>query len=181
MIETSLHTHYKKSIVPALMKGLSIENVHAVPRLEKVIINIGLGRAIQDPKIVQTAQEELGKITGQKPVITKAKKAIANFKLRKGMPIGVMVSLRGNQMYEFVERLIHIALPRVRDFKGISSKGFDKSGNYNLGIKEHLIFPEIDFDKADKVFGMNITFVTNVEDVEKSRALLTEMGMPFRK
>ncbi|MEZ4820338.1 MAG: 50S ribosomal protein L5 [Bdellovibrionota bacterium] len=168
-------------MIPALKEKLSIKNIHAVPQLEKVVINVGLGRAIQDPKVIQVAVEELGKITGQKPVITRAKKAIANFKLRQGMPIGCMVTLRGSQMYEFIERLVHVSLPRVRDFKGISPKGFDKNGNYNLGIKEHLIFPEIDFDKVDKVFGMNITFVTSTDDSVKAKALLTEMGLPFRK
>ncbi|MCB1198047.1 MAG: 50S ribosomal protein L5 [Deltaproteobacteria bacterium] len=181
MIGTSLQTHNKEKIIPALKEKLSIKNIHAVPQLEKVVINVGLGRAIQDPKVIQVAVEELGKITGQKPVITRAKKAIANFKLRQGMPIGCMVTLRGSQMYEFIERLVHVSLPRVRDFKGISPKGFDKNGNYNLGIKEHLIFPEIDFDKVDKVFGMNITFVTSTDDSVKAKALLTEMGLPFRK
>lgn len=181
MLSTSLQNYYADTVIPALKEKLSVKNVNAVPKLDKVIINVGLGRAIQDPKVIQSAQEDLGKITGQRPVITKAKKAIANFKLRKGMPIGVMVTLRGRKMYEFVERLVHISLPRVRDFKGISPKGFDKGGNYNLGIKDHLIFPEIEYDKVDKVFGMNITFVTTADDQEKAKALLTEMGLPFRK
>lgn len=180
MLTTSLQKHYGETIVPALKEKLSVKNLNAVPRVEKIIINVGLGRAIQDPKIVQSAQEDLGLITGQRPVVCKAKKAIANFKLRKGMPIGVMVTLRGRRMYEFAERLIHIALPRVRDFKGISPKGFDQNGNYNLGLKEHTIFPEIQFDKVDKVFGMNVTFVTSTDDKEQSKQLLTEMGLPFR-
>jgi len=181
VIQTSLHQHYLKKIVPALQEKLSIKNIYAVPKLEKVVINVGLGIAIQDPKIIQVAETELTKITGQKPVVTRAKKAIANFKLRQGMPIGCMVTLRGKKMYEFVERLVHVALPRVRDFKGISAKGFDKSGNYNLGIKDHLIFPEVDFDKVDKSFGMNISFVTKTNDLNAAKALLTEIGLPFRK
>lgn len=181
MIKTSLQQYHREKIIPSLQAKLEIKNVHALPHLEKVVINAGLGSAIQDPKIIQVVEGELSKITGQKPVVTRAKKAIANFKLRKGMPIGCMVTLRGKKMYEFVERLIHVALPRVRDFKGVSSKGFDKSGNYNLGIKDHLIFPEIDYDKVNKVFGMNIAFVTSGGDVEQSRALLAEMGLPFRK
>lgn len=181
MFTANLHQHFTKTIVPALQTELGLKNTMAVPRLSKVVINIGLGKAISDPKIVQVAQEELAKITGQKPVVTLAKKAIANFKLREGMPIGCMVTLRKQKMYDFIERLVHVSLPRVRDFKGLSLKSFDQEGNYTLGIKEHLIFPEIDFDKVDKVIGMNITFVTTAKNKVEAQALLTQLGLPFRK
>jgi len=152
----------------------------AVPRLEKVVINMGMGEAIANQKILDTATDELRAITGQKPVITKAKKSIASFKLRQGMPIGVVVTLRGDRMYEFLDRLVSVALPRVRDFRGVSPKAFDGRGNYTIGIREQLIFPEIDFNKVDKLRGMNISIVTTARNDEQARALLKGLGMPFR-
>jgi large subunit ribosomal protein L5 len=152
----------------------------AVPRIQKVVINMGMGEAIANQKILDTAADELRAITGQKPVITKAKKSIASFKLRQGMPIGVVVTLRGDRMYEFLDRLVSVALPRVRDFRGVSPKAFDGRGNYTIGIREQLIFPEIDFNKVDKLRGMNITIVTTARNDEQSRALLKGLGMPFR-
>jgi large subunit ribosomal protein L5 len=152
----------------------------AVPRIEKVVINMGMGEAIANAKVLDTAVEELKAIAGQKPVITRAKKSIASFKLRQGMPIGAMVTLRGEQMYEFFDRLVSIALPRVRDFRGVSPKAFDGRGNYTIGIREQLIFPEIDFNKVDKLRGMNISIVTTARDDEQARALLKALGMPFR-
>ncbi len=172
---------YKKEIAPALAKEFGIENPMAIPRIEKVIVNMGLGEAIANAKILDTAVEELRSITGQKPVITKAKKSIAAFKLREGMNIGAMVTLRGERMYEFLDRLISVALPRVRDFRGISAKAFDGRGNYTLGVREQLIFPEIDFNKVDKTRGMNISIVTTAKNDEQSRALLKALGMPFRQ
>jgi large subunit ribosomal protein L5 len=152
----------------------------AIPRIEKVVVNMGMGEAIANSKILDTATEELRSITGQKPVITKAKKSIASFKLRQGMPIGVVVTLRGDRMYEFLDRLMSVALPRVRDFRGVSPKAFDGRGNYTIGIREQLIFPEIDFNKVDKLRGMNISIVTTARNDEQARALLKSMGMPFR-
>ena len=152
----------------------------AVPRLEKVVINMGMGEAIANQKILDTAADELRSITGQKPVVTKAKKSIASFKLRQGMPIGVVVTLRGDRMYEFLDRLVSVALPRVRDFRGVSPKAFDGRGNYTIGIREQLIFPEIDFNKVDKLRGMNISIVTTARNDEQARALLKGLGMPFR-
>ncbi len=172
---------YKKEIAPALAKEFGIKNPMAIPRIEKIIINMGLGEAIANAKILDTAVEELRSITGQKPVVTKAKKSIAAFKLREGMNIGAMVTLRGERMYEFLDRLISVALPRVRDFRGISAKAFDGRGNYTLGVREQLIFPEIDFNKVDKTRGMNISIVTSAKNDEQSRALLKAMGMPFRQ
>jgi large subunit ribosomal protein L5 len=172
---------YRAELAPQLMKDLQLKNVMEVPRVEKVTINMGLGEAIQNIKVLETAVEELGKITGQKAVITKAKNSIASFKLREGMPIGCMVTLRRNRAYEFLDRLINVALPRVRDFKGISPKAFDGRGNYTLGIREQLIFPEIDLDKIDKVKGLNVTIVTSAKTDEEGRALLAALGMPFRK
>jgi large subunit ribosomal protein L5 len=163
------------------MKDLQLKNVMEVPRIEKVVINMGLGEAIQNIKILESAVVELGRISGQKAVVTKAKNSIATFKLREGMPIGCMVTLRRDRAYEFLDRLINVALPRVRDFKGVSPKAFDGRGNYTLGIKEQLIFPEIDFEKIDKVKGMNVTIVTSARTDEEGRALLAGMGMPFRK
>jgi large subunit ribosomal protein L5 len=153
----------------------------AVPKLEKIVINMGMGEAIANSKVLDTAADELRSITGQKPVITKAKKSIASFKLRQGMPIGVMVTLRGDRMYEFLDRLITVALPRVRDFRGVSPRAFDGRGNYTLGIREQLIFPEIDFNKVDKTRGMNISIVTTARNDEQARALLRSLGMPFRQ
>lgn len=175
-----LRTKYQKEIVPHLMKELSFDNTMQVPRLEKVVVNMGLGEAVQNAKLIETAAAELAAITGQKPVIAKAKKSIATFKLRQGMPIGVKVTLRKDLMWDFVDRLTAIALPRTRDFKGVSPKAFDGRGNYTLGIREQIIFPEIDYDKVDSIKGMNVTFVTSAETDEHGRALLKSLGMPFR-
>lgn len=176
-----LKERYTKEIAPSLAKEFDIKNPMAVPKLEKIVINMGLGEAIANSKIVDTAVDELGSITGQKPVVTKAKKAIAAFKLRQGMAIGSMVTLRGDRMYEFLDRLVSVALPRVRDFRGVSPKAFDGRGNYTLGIREQLIFPEIDFNRVDKTRGMNISIVTSARDDEQARALLRALGMPFRQ
>jgi large subunit ribosomal protein L5 len=175
-----LKERYQKEIAPAIAKEFSIANPMAIPRVEKIVINMGMGEAISNSKILDTAADELRAITGQKPVITKAKKSIASFKLRQGMPIGVMVTLRGDRMYEFLDRLVSIALPRVRDFRGVSPKAFDGRGNYTIGVREQLIFPEIDFNKVDKLRGMNISIVTTARDDEQARALLKSLGMPFR-
>lgn len=172
---------YQTELVPQLKKDLQLKNIMEVPRVEKVVVNMGLGEAIQNIKVLESAVEELSRITGQKAVITKARKSIASFKLREGMPIGTMVTLRRERAYEFLDRLINVALPRVRDFKGVSPKAFDGRGNYTLGIREQLIFPEIDLDKIEKVKGLNITIVTNARSDEEGRALLTGLGMPFRK
>jgi len=172
---------YQTELVPQLMKDLQLKNVMEVPRIEKVVINMGLGEAIQNIKVLESAVDELSRLTGQKAVITKAKKSIATFKLREGMPIGCMVTLRRDRAYEFLDRLINVALPRVRDFKGVSSKAFDGRGNYTLGIREQIIFPEIDLDKIDKVKGLNVTIVTTARTDEEGRALLASLGMPFRK
>jgi large subunit ribosomal protein L5 len=172
---------YQKELVPKLIKELQLKNVMEVPRVEKVVINMGLGEAIQNVKILESAVEEMSRITGQKAVITRAKRSIAQFKLREDMPIGVMVTLRRDRAYEFLDRLINVALPRVRDFKGVSAKAFDGRGNYTLGIREQLIFPEIDIEQIDKIKGMNVTIVTSARTDEEGRALLAEMGMPFRK
>ncbi|MCK4536163.1 MAG: 50S ribosomal protein L5 [Desulfuromonadales bacterium] len=172
---------YQKELAPKLMEELQLKNVMQVPRLEKVVVNMGLGEAILNIKVLESAVEELALITGQKAVITKAKRSIAAFKLREDMPIGCMVTLRRDQAYEFLDRLINVGLPRVRDFKGVSPKAFDGRGNYTLGIREQLIFPEIDFDKIDKVKGLNVTIVTTARTDEEGRALLTSFGMPFRK
>jgi large subunit ribosomal protein L5 len=171
---------YQQQVVPALMKRFNYKNVMQVPRLEKIVINMGLGEAIQNIKILDSAVQEITNITGQKPVITKAKKSIAQFKLRKGLPIGCMVTLRKERMNEFFSRLVHAALPRVRDFKGISGKSFDGRGNYALGIREQLIFPEIQYDKIDKIKGMNIVIVTTAKTDEEGKELLRLLGMPFR-
>jgi large subunit ribosomal protein L5 len=172
---------YQNELIPQLMQELQLKNVMEVPRVEKVVVNMGLGEAIQNIKILESAVEEMSRITGQKAVITRAKKSIAQFKLREDMPIGVMVTLRRERAYEFLDRLINVALPRVRDFKGVSAKAFDGRGNYTLGIREQLIFPEIDIEKIDKVKGMNVTIVTSARTDEEGRALLAGMGMPFRK
>lgn len=176
-----LRDKYKNEIAGALAKEFDIKNPMAVPRIEKVVVNMGLGEASSNAKILDVAAEELKAITGQKPVITKAKKSIAAFKLRQGMAIGTMVTLRGDRMYEFLDRLISVALPRVRDFRGISGKAFDGRGNYTLGIREQLIFPEIDFNKVDKTRGMNISIITTAKTDEQGRSLLKAMGMPFRQ
>ena len=176
-----LKERYQKEVAPAIAKEFGIENPMAVPRLSKIVLNMGMGEAVANAKILDIAAEELRSIAGQKPVITKAKKSIASFKLRQGMPIGVMVTLRGEQMYEFFDRLVSVALPRVRDFRGVSPKAFDGRGNYTMGIREQLIFPEIDFNKVDKQRGMNISIVTTARDDDQARALLKALGMPFRQ
>ncbi len=177
---TKLKDLYQEKVVPGLMKRFGYENRMEVPKLEKIVINMGLGEAIQNIKILDSAVQELSQISGQKPVITKAKKSIAQFKLRTGMPIGCMVTLRKERMYEFFNRLVNVALPRVRDFKGVSGKSFDGRGNYSLGIREQLIFPEIHYDKIDKVKGMNIIIVTTAKTDEEGKELLKLLGMPFR-
>ena len=176
-----LRQHYQKSVVPALKKEFGYKNVMAVPKLDKISINIGLGEATQNAKLMDGAVNELSQIAGQKPVVTKAKKSIAAFKLREGMPIGCVVTLRGDRMYEFFDRLVNVALPRVRDFRGISSKSFDGRGNYTLGVKDQLIFPEIDYAKVDKTKGMNVTITTTARTDAEGLALLKNMGMPFRQ
>lgn len=176
-----LKDRYQKEVAPAIAKEFSITNPMAIPRVEKIVINMGIGEAIANAKILDTAADELRAIVGQKPVVTKAKKSIASFKLRQGMPIGTMVTLRGERMYEFLDRLVSIALPRVRDFRGVSPKAFDGRGNYTIGVREQLIFPEIDFNKVDKLRGMNISIVTTARNDEQARALLKGLGMPFRQ
>ena len=175
-----LKERYQKEIVPALMKEFNYRNVMAVPRLRKIVVNMGLGEAIQNAKLLDSATQELGRITGQKPVITRARKSIANFKLRKNMPIGAMVTLRGDRMYEFIDRLMNVALPRVRDFRGLSTRAFDGRGNYTLGVRDQLVFPEVDYDKVDKIKGMNISIVTDARSDAEALALLRHFGMPFR-
>jgi large subunit ribosomal protein L5 len=176
-----LKDRYVTDVIPSLQKEFSYTNVMAVPKITKVVVNMGLGEGTQNGKIVDTGAEELGKITGQKAAITKSKKSIAQFKLRKGMPIGAMVTLRGERMYEFLDRLISIALPRVRDFRGVSAKGFDGRGNFTLGLRDQLMFPEIDYMKVDKSRGMNISVVTTAKTDEEARRLLQLIGMPFRQ
>jgi len=172
---------YKKDIIPAMMEQFSYKNVNMVPKMNKVVINVGVGEAVQNSKAIESVVNEITQISGQKPIVTKAKKSIATFKLREGMPIGVKVTLRGERMYEFLDRFINASLPRVRDFKGISVKGFDGRGNYTVGIKEQLIFPEIDYDKVDKMRGMNITFITTAKTDEEAKELLVKFGAPFAK
>ncbi|MDN5331562.1 MAG: large subunit ribosomal protein [Tepidanaerobacteraceae bacterium] len=174
-----LREKYEKEVIPALMKKFNYKSVMQVPRLEKVVLNMGISDAKENPKAVESATRDLAMITGQKPVVTKAKKSIASFKIRKGMAIGAKVTLRGNRMYEFLDKLFNIALPRVRDFKGLSPDAFDGRGNYTLGIREQLIFPEIDYDKIDKIRGMDITIVTTAKTDEEARELLKGLGMPF--
>jgi large subunit ribosomal protein L5 len=176
-----LKERYQKEIAPAIAKEFGISNPMAIPRVQKVVLNMGMGEAIANAKILDTAADELRAISGQKPVVTKAKKSIASFKLRQGMPIGVTVTLRGDRMYEFLDRLMSIALPRVRDFRGVSPKSFDGRGNYTIGVREQLIFPEIDFTKVDKLRGMNISIITTARNDEQARALLKGLGMPFRQ
>ena len=175
-----LRHRYEKEVAPALKKEFGYTNVMAIPKVEKVVVNMGLGEATSNAKIVDTAADELSKITGQKATVRRAKKSIAAFKVREGMPVGAMVTLRGERMYEFLDRLASIALPRVRDFKGISPKGFDGRGNYTLGLRDQLLFPEIDYMKVDKARGMNISVVTTAKTDEEARKLLQLMGMPFR-
>ena len=172
---------YNEKIKSQIQKELGFENVMQVPRLDKIVLNVGLGEALQNGKLIESSVEQLKVISGQMPVVTKAKKSIANFKLREGVPIGVMVTLRGNRMYQFFERLVSFALPRERDFKGLPKKSFDGRGNYSIGLKEQLIFPEIDYDKIEKIQGMNITICTTARTDEEGRCLLTQMGLPLRK
>lgn len=176
-----LREHYQKRVIPALTKDFKYENPMAVPKLVKIAINIGMGEATQNAKIIDTAVNELTAISGQKPVVCKAKKSVAAFKVREGMPIGVMVTLRGDHMFEFLDRLMNIALPRVRDFRGVSSKSFDGRGNYTLGLKDQLLFPEIDYNKVEKTRGMNISITTTAKTDAEGLALLKLMGMPFRQ
>ncbi|MSO22229.1 MAG: 50S ribosomal protein L5 [Acidobacteria bacterium] len=175
-----LKERYMKEIAPAMGKEYGYKNVMAIPKLEKIVINIGLGEAIQNAKLLDTAADELGQITGQRPVITRAKKSIASFKLRQGMPIGCSVTLRGQRMYEFLDRFLNTALPRVRDFRGLSTKSFDGRGNYTLGLRDQLIFPEIDYSRVSKIKGMNISVVTTAKTDDEARTLLRLFGMPFR-
>lgn len=176
-----LKEKYNKEVIPALMSKFNYKSVMQAPKIEKIIINMGVGDAVQNSKVLDNAVEELAAISGQKPVVTRAKKSIAGFRLREGMPIGAKVTLRGERMYEFFDKLVSVSLPRVRDFRGISKKSFDGRGNYTLGIKEQLIFPEIDYDKVSKVRGMDIVIVTTANTDEEARELLTHMGMPFQK
>ena len=177
---SKLHERYRKDLVPALMRDLGCTNMMAVPRLTKIVLNMGLGEASQNPKLLDSAVEELTAISGQKPVVTRAKKAIANFKLREGMPIGAMVTLRGERMFEFFERLVNVALPRVRDFKGVPDRAFDGRGNYSLGLREQVIFPEINLDKVDKIKGLTVVICTTARSDAEGKALLRALGMPFR-
>ena len=176
-----LEQRYKETVIPALMEKFGYKNIMQVPRIEKVVVNIGVGDAIQNSKALEDAVKELEQITGQKAVVTKAKKSIANFKLRAGMPIGCKVTLRSVKMYDFLDKLMNISLPRVRDFRGVSDTSFDGRGKYTLGVKEQLIFPEIDYDKVTRVRGMDVVIVTTAETNEEAKALLSEMGMPFKK
>jgi large subunit ribosomal protein L5 len=176
-----LREKYNNEIAPKLSETFNYRSPMQIPKLKKVVLNMGLGEAIQNIKLLDAAAEELAQISGQKPVITRARQSIAAFKLRKGMPIGCMVTLRGDRMYEFLDKLVNVALPRVRDFRGISSRALDGRGNYTLGVKEHIIFPEIDYDKIDRIKGMNITIVTTAKTDEEARTLLAMMGMPFKQ
>jgi large subunit ribosomal protein L5 len=176
-----LQVKYNEEIKPALMNEFKFDNVMQLPKLDKIVINMGLGKAVTNAKIIDDAVEEMTLIAGQKPVVTKAKKSIATFKLREGMPIGVKVTLRGEKMYNFLDKLVSIALPRVRDFRGVSDKAFDGRGNYTFGIKEHLVFPEIEFDKVNMVKGMDITVVTTAKTDDEAKALLKAFGVPFKK
>ena len=177
----SLKTRYRETIRPKLLKDLGLKNVHQVPKVQKVTLNRGLGEAASNSKALEASLKEMATISGQKALVTRAKKAIATFKIRQGMPIGCAVTLRGDRMYAFLERFINLALPRIRDFRGVSPKSFDGRGNYTIGVKEQLIFPEITFDKVDTIRGMDITIVTGASSDEQGKALLSEMGMPFRK
>jgi large subunit ribosomal protein L5 len=178
---SQLHEKYKNEISPALMKQLGYKNVMEIPRLEKIVLNMSLSEAVKNPKVLATAVDELTSITGQKAVVTKAKKAISNFKLRQGMPLGTTVTLRRERMWTFLERLINLSMPRVRDFRGLSPRGFDGRGNYNMGLKEQIVFPEINYDRVDTIRGMNITICTSATNDAGGKALLEQLGMPFRK
>jgi large subunit ribosomal protein L5 len=180
-VAARLKEKYTQEIVPAMMKKFNYKNIMQVPKIEKVVINMGVGDAVQNAKLLDAAVNDLTLIAGQKPVITRAKKSISGFKLREGMPIGAKVTLRGDRMYYFLDKLFNVALPRVRDFRGVSTKGFDGRGNYTLGLKEQLIFPEIEYDKVDKIRGMDVVIVTTAKTDEEARELLNELGMPFRK
>lgn len=180
-MELEIKKKYKEEIAPALQKQLELKSIMQVPTIKKIVINLSTSEAVRNPKVLNKAQDEITAITGQKAVITKSKKAISNFKLREGMPLGVMVTLRKDRMWSFLERLIHLSLPRVRDFRGLSPRGFDGRGNYNMGLKEQIIFPEIDYDKVETVRGMNITICTNAETDAQGKALLESIGLPFRK
>jgi large subunit ribosomal protein L5 len=175
-----MHERYRKDVVPSLMKRFGYKNAMAVPKLAKIVVNIGFGEASQNVKLLDVAAVELGQITGQKPIITRAKKSIANFKIRKGMPIGCCVTLRGEHMYEFMDRFCNVVLPRVRDFKGLPANSFDGRGNYTVGLKDQLVFPEIDYTRVDKIKGMNITLTTTAKTDEEGRELLKQLGVPFR-
>jgi large subunit ribosomal protein L5 len=172
---------YRQEVIPRLSKEFGYDNVHQVPRLEKIVVNIGLGEATQNPKLLETAVQELASITGQKPLIRRARKSIANFKLRAGQQVGCMVTLRGHRMWEFFDRLVNISLPRVRDFKGVSSKAFDGRGNFSMGIREQIIFPEVDYDKVERITGMNVTMCTTARTDAEGKALLAHLGVPFRQ
>ena len=176
-----LKVAYKEKVIPTMMKEFGYKNPMQVPKVERVVLNVGMGEAVQNVKLLESAASELEQITGQKPVLTRAKKAIAGFKLRQGLPIGTKVTLRGTRMHEFIDRLISVALPRIRDFRGISPKGFDGRGNYTMGLKEQLTFPEIKYDDVASIHGMDITFVTTARRNDEAKALLTHLGMPFRK
>lgn len=180
MAETRLKKSYQDTVVPKLMEQFNYTNIHQVPKIVKVTVNRGLGEAAQNAKALESSLNEIGIITGQKPVVTRAKKAIAGFKLRKGMPVGIMVTLRSDRMYSFLDRLMNLALPRIRDFRGVSPKSFDGRGNYTLGIREQLIFPEVEYDTIDQIRGMDISIITTANTDEEGRALLKELGMPFR-
>ena len=175
-----LHNHYRESVVPDLMKRFGYQSLLQVPRIQKITLNMGVGEAVADKKVMESAVGDLEKIAGQKPVVTKARKSIANFKIRAGYPIGCMVTLRGARMYEFLDRLVSVAIPRIRDFRGVSARAFDGRGNYNMGVKEQIIFPEIDYDKIDVLRGMNITITTTAKSDEEAKALLAAFKFPFR-
>ena len=175
-----LHDHYRESVVPDLMKRFGYQSLLQVPRIQKITLNMGVGEAVADKKVMESAVGDLEKIAGQKPVVTKARKSIANFKIRAGYPIGCMVTLRGTRMYEFLDRLVSVAIPRIRDFRGVSARAFDGRGNYNMGVKEQIIFPEIDYDKIDVLRGMNITITTTAKSDEEAKALLAAFKFPFR-
>jgi large subunit ribosomal protein L5 len=175
-----LHTHYEQRVRAALQQQFGFSNPHQIPKLVKIVLNVGMGEALKNPKALETAVAELGAITGQRPVVTRAKKSIANFNLREGVPIGCAVTLRGARMYEFLDRFISVTVPRMRDFRGLPTKSFDGRGNYTVGLKEQMVFPEVDYDKVEQIHGMDITFVTNAGRDDTALALLREMGMPFR-
>ncbi len=175
-----LEEHYTQTVRPKLAKELGLENPHQIPRLEKIVVNVGVGEASRDPKLLDSVVEAVTAITGQRPIVNRARKAISNFGLRAGMPVGVSVTLRGRHMYEFLDRFVNIAVPRIRDFRGLSTRSFDGRGNYTVGIKEQVIFPEVDYDRIQKIHGLDLTFVTTTEKDDEAMALLRELGMPFR-